>query len=67
VPEILVAFHVLGASLVWVAVLRVWLSLHPVPAAEPTRADTPVRPPAEAAHGADRGAVPGADARTATA
>jgi hypothetical protein len=29
-----VAFHVLGATLVWIAVLRVWLSLHaPVPAA----------------------------------
>jgi heme a synthase len=27
VPALLVAFHVLGAALVWVAVLRVWLSL----------------------------------------
>ena len=40
VPALLVAFHVLGAALVWIAVLRVWLSLHvPVPAAaEPSRA-----------------------------
>jgi cytochrome c oxidase assembly protein subunit 15 len=27
VPALLVAFHVLGAALVWVAVLRLWLSL----------------------------------------
>jgi cytochrome c oxidase assembly protein subunit 15 len=27
VPAVLVAFHVLGAALVWIAVLRVWLSL----------------------------------------
>ena len=27
VPALLVAFHVLGAALVWIAVLRVWLSL----------------------------------------
>ena len=33
VPALLVAFHVLGAALVWIAVLRVWLSL-PVPAEE---------------------------------
>ena len=32
VPALLVAFHVLGAALVWVAVLRVWLSLHALPA-----------------------------------
>jgi heme a synthase len=33
IPALLVAFHVLGATLVWIAVLRVWLSLHaPVPA-----------------------------------
>lgn len=37
IPALLVAFHVLGAALVWVAVLRVWLSLHApvVPATEP--------------------------------
>lgn len=37
VPELLVGAHVLGATLVWVAVLRVWLSLSPShrsPAAE---------------------------------
>jgi cytochrome c oxidase assembly protein subunit 15 len=35
VPALLVAFHVLGAALVWIAVLRVWLGLTvPVPAAE---------------------------------
>jgi heme a synthase len=28
IPALLVAFHVLGATLVWIAVLRVWLSLH---------------------------------------
>lgn len=27
VPELLVAFHVLGAALVWLAVLRLWMSL----------------------------------------
>jgi heme a synthase len=33
IPALLVAFHVLGATLVWIAVLRVWLSLHaPAPA-----------------------------------
>ena len=39
VPALLVAFHVLGAALVWVAVLRVWLSLHVpvVPATEDRR------------------------------
>ncbi len=31
VPALLVAFHVLGSALVWVAVLRVWLSLHALP------------------------------------
>ena len=34
VPALLVAFHVLGAALVWIAVLRVWLSL-PAPVEEP--------------------------------
>lgn len=36
VPELLVGAHVLGATLVWIAVLRVWLSLSPskTPAAE---------------------------------
>ena len=28
IPALLVAFHVLGATLVWIAALRVWLSLH---------------------------------------
>src|SRR5262245_19663786 len=36
VPALLVAFHVLGAALVWISVLRVWLSLSvPVPVAAP--------------------------------
>ncbi|HEX6165872.1 MAG TPA: COX15/CtaA family protein [Acidimicrobiales bacterium] len=35
VPALLVAFHVLGALLVWVAVLRLWLALRPVTATEP--------------------------------
>ncbi len=40
VPALLVAFHVLGAALVWISVLRVWLSLTvPVPASAP---ETPV-------------------------
>jgi cytochrome c oxidase assembly protein subunit 15 len=34
IPALLVAFHVLGAALVWIAVLRVWLSL-PAPLEEP--------------------------------
>jgi cytochrome c oxidase assembly protein subunit 15 len=28
IPALLVAFHVLGATLVWISVLRLWLSLH---------------------------------------
>ena len=32
IPALLVAFHVLGATLVWISVLRVWLSLHTVAA-----------------------------------
>jgi cytochrome c oxidase assembly protein subunit 15 len=50
VPALLVAFHVLGAALVWVAVLRLWLSLHAVPGelgspapVEETVADLPAR------------------------
>jgi cytochrome c oxidase assembly protein subunit 15 len=40
VPALLVGFHVLGAALVWIAVLRVWLSLAEpglAPASTPTR------------------------------
>ena len=38
IPALLVAFHVLGATLVWIAVLRVWLALHTVgPPAGPDR------------------------------
>jgi heme a synthase len=55
VPALLVAFHVLGAALVWVAVLRVWLSLHPVPEAAGARVE------ARSAAGAGRGARDGAD------
>jgi heme a synthase len=40
VPALLVAFHVLGSALVWVAVLRLWLSLAPpAPAPSPVPAD----------------------------
>lgn len=57
VPEILVGLHMLGASLVWIAVLRVLLSLRerdlppqqaPAPAAEaaPAEPDASVRPAA---------------------
>jgi cytochrome c oxidase assembly protein subunit 15 len=36
VPALLVGFHVFGAALVWIAVLRVWLSLsQPAPAGAP--------------------------------
>jgi heme a synthase len=44
IPALLVAFHVLGATLVWIAVLRVWLSLHaavPAPAAAARPASSP--------------------------
>jgi cytochrome c oxidase assembly protein subunit 15 len=34
IPALLVAFHVLGATLVWIAVLRVWLSLRAPAGAE---------------------------------
>jgi cytochrome c oxidase assembly protein subunit 15 len=41
VPALLVGFHVLGAAVVWIAVLRVWLSLtEPGTAAEATVDDT---------------------------
>ena len=53
VPALLVAFHVLGAALVWIAVLRLWLSLAPPmtsPAPAPVRAPTTAGPaPAEPA------------------
>jgi cytochrome c oxidase assembly protein subunit 15 len=53
VPALLVAFHVLGAALVWIAVLRVWLSLHvPVPAAVGSGAE--VREYASAVAGSPR-------------
>lgn len=35
IPALLVAFHVLGATLVWLAVLRLWLSLHARDARDP--------------------------------
>ena len=35
IPALLVAFHVLGATLVWIAVLRVWLALHAPVATSP--------------------------------
>jgi heme a synthase len=41
VPAVLVGFHVFGAALVWIAVLRVWLSL-----SEPATASIPAVPPA---------------------
>lgn len=49
VPAVLVAFHVLGATLVWLAVLRVWLALTttepagPAPARRRDEVATPVR------------------------
>jgi cytochrome c oxidase assembly protein subunit 15 len=46
VPALLVAFHVLGAALVWMAVLRLWLSLAP-----PEPAPPPVPPDAVSATG----------------
>jgi cytochrome c oxidase assembly protein subunit 15 len=46
VPALLVAFHVLGAALVWMAVLRLWLSLAP-----PEPASSPVPPDAVSATG----------------
>jgi heme a synthase len=44
IPALLVAFHVLGATLVWIAVLRLWLSLHVLDGAatEPARARSEV-------------------------
>jgi cytochrome c oxidase assembly protein subunit 15 len=35
VPAVLVGFHVFGAALVWIAVLRVWFSLSEPVAAAP--------------------------------
>lgn len=61
VPALLVTFHVLGAALVWVAVLRLWLAL-PVESSDDTDGDWPTvaartdhlptspRPVAEPAH-----------------
>jgi len=46
IPALLVAFHVLGATLVWIAVLRVWLSLHTV--AAPVALHQPVVAPGTA-------------------
>jgi heme a synthase len=47
IPALLVAFHVLGATFVWIAVLRLWLSLHVLgePAEEPgdEAAESPAR------------------------
>jgi cytochrome c oxidase assembly protein subunit 15 len=44
IPALLVAFHVLGATLVWIAVLRLWLSLHVLDGAatQPARARSEV-------------------------
>jgi cytochrome c oxidase assembly protein subunit 15 len=60
VPAVLVGFHVFGAALVWIAVLRVWLSLsEPAtePAAVPVGGVHPagVARPATADGGAGRG------------
>jgi heme a synthase len=62
VPALLVAFHVLGAALVWVAVLRVWLSLHAVVPAGAADDGSP----AEAAAGGMTGAGETVPARAAT-
>jgi heme a synthase len=39
VPSGLVAVHMLGACLVWIAALRVLLTVQPARSAEPLRAD----------------------------
>ena len=59
IPALLVAFHVLGATLVWIGVLRVWLSLHAatVPA---TPGTSPAAPRPE--RGVPAGDVPDATA-----
>jgi cytochrome c oxidase assembly protein subunit 15 len=57
IPALLVAFHVLGATLVWIAVLRVWLSLH-----APAGAAVPVPDPATAGVTAGRAEVAGGTA-----
>lgn len=55
VPALLVAFHVLGAVLVWMAVLRLWFSLH---TREPAADVTAVDPATDTAAGPDTGAEP---------
>jgi hypothetical protein len=45
VPALLVAFHVFGALLVWIAVLRLSLSLRTAAAAERSEATTPAAAP----------------------
>ena len=64
IPALLVAFHVLGATLVWIAVLRVWLSLHAPVAATPA-APLPAAERAGVAAGA--AATPAAPAPTGMA
>jgi cytochrome c oxidase assembly protein subunit 15 len=60
VPAVLVGFHVFGAALVWIAVLRVWFSLSE-PATEPATAPVAggrpagVPQPETAGRGAGRG------------
>lgn len=65
VPALLVAFHVLGSALVWVAVLRVWLALHALPAPSVDEAGDPGEELAQPAPvGGDSGDVPAPAATT---
>jgi cytochrome c oxidase assembly protein subunit 15 len=67
VPELLVAFHVLGAALVWIAVLRLWMSLpadeaapagwHGAGSSDPAAVPTAVPTAAAAGDGPRSGAV----------
>jgi cytochrome c oxidase assembly protein subunit 15 len=68
VPALLVAFHVLGAALVWLAVLRLWLSLSAETSGEEAPADH-IRGPAGSAAAvpeATRAPAAGVSTRTAT-
>jgi heme a synthase len=59
VPALLVAFHVLGAVLVWMAVLRLWFSLHTRRADPDVDPAEPATPASTAATGdPDTGAEP---------
>lgn len=63
VPALLVAFHVLGATLVWLAVLRLWLALDDATA--PAGAESPARSAASAARSPAGGGRAGAPSSVA--